>query len=160
MNHFFSEMPQRPFLLKMEWCFSFMEFLSKTFEDPCSIIIKSFNMDMVALRTGIVNFLEFPITTVKPSLERLIGLYTLIHSIVCTYLAEDTEPHNVQYQDMTQMKTSFEVNQFDPYKDRNTWKNCLKINFTSISTFSTLTKTYNLWRNFIFNFRSWWFWVC
>ena len=70
-------------------------------------------MHIDTLPTGLIGFIEIPITTVKPSHDRNNGLVTLILSVVHTYHPEKNEPINVQYQDMKQMKNFFEVNHID-----------------------------------------------
>ena len=72
---------------------------------------------MATLPTGIIGYIEIPITTAKPPLYRINVLNTLIHSVVQTYHPELTEPINVQYQDMARTNICFEVNDIDLFKD-------------------------------------------
>ena len=75
-------------------------------------------MHIDTLQTGIIGYMENPITTVKPSLYKVIDLNTLILSVVHTYLLEITEPSIVHYQDMKRINNFFEVNHMDMNEDQ------------------------------------------
>ena len=64
-------------------------------------------LNMVTLPTGILGFLDFPCTTVKPPHYRSIGLTSVIHSVVHNYSPDGTEPNTVPYQDMKQTNNFF-----------------------------------------------------
>ena len=67
-NFFFAEMPQTHFLSKLKRYFSFKEYSSKTSEELCSVK-KIITFHLTTLSTGIVGYIEIPMTTVKPALE-------------------------------------------------------------------------------------------
>ena len=52
------------------------------------------------LPTGILGYIENPITTLKPYYNKISDLITLILSVVHTYLPDKTEPNIVLYHDM------------------------------------------------------------
>ena len=68
------------------------------------------------LPTEIIGYIEFPITTVKPSQHGNIHLNILIHSVVHTFRPEVNEPTNAHYQDKEKINNPFEVRHFDLYK--------------------------------------------
>ena len=74
-------------------------------------------MHMATVPTGIIGYIESPITTVKPSRYRISDLIILIFSKVVTYHLELTEPINVHYQNMKQMILYLESTHIDLYKD-------------------------------------------
>ena len=52
---------------------------------------------MASLPTGILGYIELPITTVKPCLYKFFDIRTLIHPVVHTYHPQRFEPINVHY---------------------------------------------------------------
>ena len=56
-------------------------------------------MHMAAFPTGIIGYVENPVTAVKPSQNRPKHLTTMVVSVVHTYHPEKTEPMNFNYQD-------------------------------------------------------------
>ena len=76
-NHesLFAEMPKPHFLSKLKRQFSFfLEVSSKYSENSCSELIENITMHMATLPTGIIGYIAFPITTVKPCRYSLIVL--------------------------------------------------------------------------------------
>ena len=72
---------------------------------------------MAIFPTGIIGYIEVPITTVKPSQYRNKYINTLINSVVHNYHPELTEPINVHYPDIEQINNSLEVNLTDLYEN-------------------------------------------
>ena len=71
---------------------------------------------MATLPTGILDYLESPITTVEPPHFRFIDLTTLIHSVVNTDHPHITKPFNVHYQD-EQTESHFDMNHIHRFED-------------------------------------------
>ena len=94
-----------------------MEILLESSEDSCSVLTRNNTMHMAKLATGILGYIEIPVTTVKQSHCISIDINTLIQLVFHTYQIELTEPNIVHYQDMKKINRSFEVNHSNLYKD-------------------------------------------
>ena len=76
-----------------------MESLLKSLGNSCTVKIKNNTMPMATLPTGMTRYIENPITTKKPSPNRIEDSNTLIHSVVHTYRPGITEPIIFHYHD-------------------------------------------------------------
>ena len=85
-----------------------MEFLWKNFANLWSVLSKKNPTHIATFSTGIIGYIENPITTLIPSNFRSKETNTLIHSRVHTYHPGTIELINVHYQDMKQINSSFE----------------------------------------------------
>ena len=110
-------MPQIFFLSERNRYFSFMKILWKNSENSCSVVAKNFTLHMATLSKGIKGYIEIPTTTVKPSHYRINDIFTLSPSVAPTYQTEITEPIIVQYEDMKQINSCFEIKDNDLHED-------------------------------------------
>ena len=113
------------FLLKCQELISYQNWNDTFFRDillkselSYLVLFKKNTKHTATFPTGTIGYFEIPITTVKPSHQKINHLKTLFHSVVPTYYPETTEPINFHYQEIQQQRTIFfEVNHKDLYKD-------------------------------------------
>ena len=86
------------------------EFLPEKPGSYCSVLVRNNTSDVTTLLTGLIGYIEIPITTVRPLHYQVKDINTLIHTVIHTYHPDITEPVKNHYQDMTQNTASFELN--------------------------------------------------
>ena len=74
-------MPQIPFVSKLKRYFSFIEILSKNFENSCSLLVKNTAMHRATLPTGLRRYIEIAITTVNSFQVRCIEINPMIRTV-------------------------------------------------------------------------------